>query len=270
MALQDRVHLRHPLPGRPHRKRLFGTLVVTSVLVVVVAGTVASAHDSDDGSIHGCYEKKSGRLRIADDRRCSDDEWKVSWNERGRRGETGPRGSAGPAGPAGIKGEPGPKGDRGPAGPLGTPGPAGAAGPAGPAGEPGEQGVVGPDGPPGPEGATGPRGPAGPPGTEGPPGPEGARGPAGISGFEMVTARVPGDGFNSEGQKRASAQCPNGKRVVGTGATIEGDDDDLSGRIALAEIAPVNGRMARAQAAEVAPGTNLRWALVVVAFCAEA
>lgn len=270
MTLRDRVNLRHPMTVRANLKRVFGTLVVTSVLLVVAAGTVASAHDSDDGTIHGCYEKKSGRLRIADDRRCSDDEWKVSWNERGRRGETGPRGSAGPAG---IKGEPGPKGDRGPAGPLGPPGPAGPAGPggpAGPAGEPGEQGVVGPDGPPGREGPTGPRGPAGPPGTEGPPGLQGARGPAGISGFEMVTARVPGDGFNSEGRKRVSAQCPNGKRVVGTGATIEGDDDDLTGRISLVEIAPVNGRQARAQAAEVAPGTNLRWALVVVAFCAEA
>ena len=36
--------------------------------------------------------------------------------------------------------------------------------------------------------------------------------------------------------------------------------------------APVNGagRPARAVAAEVAPGTNLRWALVVIAYCAEA
>jgi hypothetical protein len=86
----------------------------------------------------------------------------------------------------------------------------------------------------------------------------------------MVTARVPGDGLNSEGRKRVTAQCPNGKRVVGTGSSIEGDDEDLSGRIALQEIAPVNGRQVRAVAAEVAPGTNLRWALVAVAFCAEA
>ena len=150
MALRDRVNLCHPMTGQSNRKRVFGTLAVTSVLVVVVAGTVASAHDSDDGTIHGCYEKKSGRVRIADDRRCSDDEWKVSWNERGRRGETGPKGSAGPAGPPGVKGEPGPKGDRGPAGPLGPPGPAGPTGSPGPSGEPGEQGVVGPDGPPGP------------------------------------------------------------------------------------------------------------------------
>ncbi|HET9771984.1 MAG TPA: hypothetical protein VFS16_13915 [Acidimicrobiia bacterium] len=271
MGLRDRIVLRHPLHGR--RGRSVGALVIASTLVVGAAGTVAFAHDSDDGTIHGCYEKKGGRLRIADDRRCSDDEWKVSWNERGRRGETGPRGPGGPKGEAGPKGDAGPKGERGPAGPAGPAGITGAAGPAGPpgpAGEPGPQGVVGPDGPPGPEGATGPRGPAGPPGSEGPPGPQGARGPAGISGFEMVTARVPAEGTNSEGRKRVTAQCPTGKRVVGTGASIEGDDDDLSGRIALQEIAPVNGRQARAVANEVAPGTNLRWALVVVAFCAEA
>lgn len=254
MALRDRIILRHVLPRRARGGRALGALVVTSVLLVA-AGTVAFAHGSDDGTIHGCYEKKGGRLRIADDRRCSHDEWKVSWNERGRRGQTGPRGPVGP---------PGPKGDTGPSGASGPAGPAGANG------EPGPQGVVGPDGPPGPEGPTGPRGPAGPSGTEGPPGPQGVRGPAGIGGFEMVTARAPGDGFNSDRQKRVTAQCPSGKRVVGTGASIEGDDDDLTGRIALVEIAPVNGRQARAVAAEVGQGTNLRWALVVVAFCAEA
>ena len=93
-----------------------------------------------------------------------------------------------------------------------------------------------------------------------------------MSGFESVTARVPGNGFNSDGVKRATAQCPAGKRVVGTGASIEGDDDDIAGRVALQEIAPVNGngRQVRAVAAEVAPGTNSRWAVTVVAFCAEA
>lgn len=272
MALRDRASFQ--VFRGATRRRVFGVLLGTTTVVVLVAGTVAFAHDADDGQIHGCYEKKSGRLRIVDDRRCSDDEWRVSWSERGRRGEAGPRGPVGPAGPAGAAGEVGAKGERGPSGPVGPAGPAGPmgpAGPAGPAGEPGPQGLVGPDGAPGPEGETGPRGPAGPPGTEGPPGPQGDRGPAGISGFEMVTARTPGDGFNSDGQKRATVQCPNGKRIVGTGASLEGDED-VTGRIALQEIAPVNGsgRQARAVAAEVAPGTNLRWAVVVVAFCAAA
>jgi hypothetical protein len=253
---------------------MLSTLAVVSVLTVLVAGSVASAHDADDGEIHGCYDKKSGRLRIADDRQCASDEWKVSWNERGRKGDAGPRGPQGEIGPAGAPGQPGAKGERGPAGPSGPTGPAGPMGPVGPAGKDGEQGpqgLVGPDGPPGRDGQTGPRGPSGAPGPEGPPGPQGARGPSGISGFEMVTARTPNNGFNSEGQKRATAQCPNGKRVVGTGASLEGPDE-IAGRVALAEVAPVNGagRQVRAVAAENAPGTSLPWALVVVAFCAEA
>jgi hypothetical protein len=244
------------------RRQVFAILG-TTVAIVLVAGTVAFAQESGDGPIYGCYEKNTGRLRIADGRRCSDDEWRVSWNERGRRGDAGPRGPEGPAGPAGAPGAPGGEGHPGPAGPVGPVGPMGPAGPAGPDGAPG------PQGPAGPEGDTGPSGAAGPPGPPGPPGPQGDRGPAGVSGFETVVARVPADGFNSEGLKWVTAQCPNGKRVIGTGGRLEGED--VAGRVALQELAPMNGsaRQARAMAAEVAPGTNLRWALVVVAFCAQ-
>ncbi len=259
--------LHSAISGRVPR-RVFTTLAATSLAVVAVASTSAFAHDQDDGQIRGCYDKQSGRLRIADDGRCSSGEWKVSWNERGRRGEAGPRGPEGPMGPAG-KGAVGPAGPTGPAGPAGPAGPVGPKGPAGADGQPGAQGLVGPDGQPGPEGPAGQRGPSGPPGPEGPTGPQGSRGPAGISGFEMVTARTPNSGFDSDNLKQATAQCPNGKRVVGTGASIEGDAEDLAGRVALLEIAPVNGRQARAVAAEMAPGTDRRWALIAVAYCAE-
>jgi hypothetical protein len=269
MALQDRV-IGRKLPGRRTTRRFMGAIAMSSLSVVLFAGTGAFAHDPDDGQIHGCYDKKSGHLRIVDNRRCQDDEWKISWNERGRRGESGSKGTAGPNGPVGPKGETGPTGPQGDDGPAGPVGPTGPQGPAGPDGQPGPQGLTGADGPVGPEGPAGQRGPSGPPGAEGPAGPEGGRGPAGISGFEMVTVRVPGSGFNSEGLKRATAQCPGGKRVVGTAASIEGDADDLAGRIALQEIAPVNGRQVRGVAAEIAPGTDLRWAVTTIAFCAEA
>ena len=85
----------------------------------------------------------------------------------------------------------------------------------------------------------------------------------------MVTARTPNSGYDSDNLKQATAQCPNGKRVVGTGASVEGDAEDIAGRVALQQIVPVNGRQARAVAAENAPGTNQRWALVAVAYCAE-
>ena len=251
-----------------NRRRMFGVFVVTTLAVVLIAGAGAFAHDPHDGVIHGCYDKSSGRLRVVDaERRCGDDERSITWSDRGRRGETGAKGADGRPGPAGPKGEVGPPGPAGPKGDDGAPGPAGAAGPAGADGQPGPQGLMGPDGPPGRDGASGPRGAAGP---EGPPGPQGERGPAGISGFEVVTARTPDSGFNSETPKRAVAQCPNGKRVVGTAASLVGDDEDIAGRVMLQEIAPTGNRQVRGVGAEVAPGTNVRWAIVAVAFCAEA
>jgi hypothetical protein len=261
MALRDRPTIGWKRLGRGRGRRITAAVVLTT-LSVLIAGTVAFGHDSHDGVIHGCYDKDSGRLRIiAVDRRCAGDERSLIWNERGRRGDFGPKGADAPAGP------PGPVGPKGEAGPPGPPGPAGAPGPAGTDGQPGPQGLVGPDGPPGPEGPTGPRGATGP---EGPPGPQGERGPSGISGFESVTVRVPGSGFNSDSPKRVTAQCPNGKRVVGTAASIQGDDDEIDGRVALQEITPVNMRQVRASATEIAPGSNVRWAVTAMAFCAEA
>jgi hypothetical protein len=125
--------------------------------------------------------------------------------------------------------------------------------------------MAGPAGPPGP---VGPRGPSGPPGVAGPAGPQGSRGPAGISGFEVVTARTPAVGFNSDNSKQATALCPAGKRVVGTGADLETDTGDVAGRVALEQISPVSNREVRAVAAEVGPGSTLRWAVVAIAFCA--
>ena len=86
----------------------------------------------------------------------------------------------------------------------------------------------------------------------------------------MVTARTPTTGFNSESPKQVAAECPNGKRVIGTGANLEASNGELDGQVALQEITPVSRREARAEAAEVSTGSDVRWALVVVAFCAEA
>jgi hypothetical protein len=250
------------------RRRKAGVFVATTLAVVLIAGAAAFAHDPHDNVIHGCYDKSGGRLRIVDvDKRCGDGERSITWNERGRRGESGAKGADGRPGPAGPTGDAGPAGPAGPRGDDGAPGPSGPAGPAGSDGQPGPQGLIGPDGPPGRDGAAGPRGAAGP---EGPPGPQGERGPAGISGFEVVTARTPDSGFDSATPKRAVAQCPNGKRVVGTAASLEGDDGDIAGRVVLQEIAPTGNRQVRGVGAEVAPGTNVRWAIVAIAFCAEA
>jgi hypothetical protein len=280
--------LRNALP----RRRIFGVAAAVILPVVLVAGAVAFADVPDSGVVHACFDKATGRVRIVDHTGCEPDERKITWSERGRDGQ---RGEAGPAGPKGEIGAPGargpvgpagalgPKGDAGPPGPQGLAGPIGPQGPAGPDGAPGPRGFVGPDGavgpqglpgpegpagPTGPAGAAGARGPSGPAGVAGAPGPQGPRGPAGISGFEMVTARMPPSGFSSESPKQAIARCPDGKRVIGTGADVEGDSGDLAGRVTLQSIMPVSRSEARGVAAEVAPGTNLKWAVVAIAFCA--
>ena len=89
-----------------------------------------------------------------------------------------------------------------------------------------------------------------------------------MSGFEIVTARMPTAGFNSDRTKQATALCPAGKRVVGTGADIVTDTGDAAGRVALEQISPVSDREARVVAAGTGNGGNLRWAVVIFAFCA--
>ena len=242
-----------------NRRRIFGVFVVTTLAVVLVAGAGAFADIPDRDGLHLCYDKDSGRLRVVDNKGCEHDERKIVWDNRGRTGARGERGPAGRDGERGPKGEPGPVGPQGVAGPPGEIGPPGPAGPPGPEGPIGPQGVVGPDGPPGPMGPAGPRGA---------PGLQGDRGPAGISQFEVVTARTPTNGFNSESPKQVTAECPNGKRVIGTGASVEAINGDLDGLVALQEIVPVRRDEARGRAAEVDRDDNVRWALVVFAFCA--
>ena len=247
-----------------NRRRIFGLFAATSLAAVLVAGAGAFADIPDRDGLHLCYDKDSGRLRVVDNSPCNGDERTLVWNSRGRDG------ARGPVGPEGVAGSKGPKGEPGPVGPQGVAGPAGAIGPPGPEGSMGPQGVVGPDGAPGPvglAGPAGPRGPSGPTGAEGPPGPQGDRGPAGISGFEVITARTPTNGFNSESPKQVTAECPNGKRVIGTGANLEATNGDLDGLVALQGVVPVRQDEARARAAEVRD-SEARWALVVFAFCA--
>jgi hypothetical protein len=86
----------------------------------------------------------------------------------------------------------------------------------------------------------------------------------------VVTARTPTNGFDSDSPKRVTAECPSGKRVIGTGASVEASTGDLDGLVALQEIIPVRRDEARGRAIEVGQGSDVRWALVVVAFCAEA
>src|SRR5438132_10860014 len=116
MAVRDCVTLGQKLLRSGVRHRILGLFGLTSLLVVVVAGTVAFADIPDSGVVHACYDRDSGRVRIVDKTGCADHERKITWNARGPegpRGETGPAGPRGERGLAGPAGAIGPKGDRG-------------------------------------------------------------------------------------------------------------------------------------------------------------
>jgi hypothetical protein len=67
-----------------------GTLVAASVAFASIPGP--------DGTIHGCYLKSGGRLRVIDkqaEQKCTSKERPLSWSQQG------------PSGPPGVQGDPG-------------------------------------------------------------------------------------------------------------------------------------------------------------------
>jgi hypothetical protein len=186
------------LPSSP--KALVVGLMVAALLVAA-AGYVAA----QDTVINGCYDKKTGVLRIvAAGTLCKNGETGIFWNQQGPKGDagatgpqgpkgdTGAMGPQGPEGPKGADGATGPKGDTGPMGPegpKGDKGDTGLTGDTGPMGPKGADGATGPQGPEGPKGDTGDQGatgPIGPMGPEGPQGPQGPQGPKGDTGASNV------------------------------------------------------------------------------------
>jgi hypothetical protein len=126
-----------------------GWLVAASVTALALGSGLAFATipSGDTAVINGCYEKRTGLLRVIDvqaGKQCTGWETPISWNQKGAKGDAGPAGPAGGAGPEGPKGDPGPTGD---AGPEGNDGVAGLPGANGTPGVPGPQGPAGPVGP---------------------------------------------------------------------------------------------------------------------------
>ena len=108
--------------------RFFTASVFTAVFLVC-AVIPASADDV----VNGCYNRRTGLLRIVEDQYgCKKYENPISWNHAGPPGERGPAGVAGPKGEPGPAGPPGPKGEQGPAGPAGPKGEQGSSGSSGP------------------------------------------------------------------------------------------------------------------------------------------
>ena len=133
------------------------TLIVIAAGAMVGTGVAFATIPDAGGTIHACFARSGGSLRVIDAgvTNCKSGEISLNWNTQGAPGPAGPQGAPGPAGPAGAAGA---KGDPGAAGAQGPQGPAGPAGAAGPQGVPGPQGAQGPAGP---QGVAGPQGPAG-------------------------------------------------------------------------------------------------------------
>ena len=161
------------------RLRTVAAVMAVVGLSALALGGVAGAQE-DGNTIHACYHKNSGALRVVDaDATCRNPELPLSWN---RTGPAGPSGPSGPRGPSGSQGASGPSGPAGPSGPQGQSGSSGSQGPSGASGPLGTSGPSGSSGPQGPSGASGPLGTSGPSGPSGPQGPSGASGPLGTSG----------------------------------------------------------------------------------------
>ena len=65
-----------------------------------------AAIPASNGVISGCYDNKTGAVRIIDAAKteCKGSEKLITWNQKGLKGDTGATGATGPAGPAGPAG----------------------------------------------------------------------------------------------------------------------------------------------------------------------
>lgn len=83
-------------------RRNWGWLAALVLVTALGAGGWAVAAGSSSSTIHACYSKQTGALRIA--KACRHGEKAIRWGKVGPQGSAGERGPAGPVGPAGAPG----------------------------------------------------------------------------------------------------------------------------------------------------------------------
>jgi Collagen triple helix repeat (20 copies) len=116
--------------------------------------------------------------------------------------------------------------------------------------------LIGPQGPQGPQGVQGPRG------EKGEKGDTGAQGAPGLSGYQQVNDF---SAFDNTSPKSANAFCPAGTKVIGGGATINGDNANIALKV---DIARSDGSGWISTAYETAP-TAGNWNVNARAICAN-
>jgi hypothetical protein len=112
-----------------HRRLTYANVMSTLALFVALGGgayAAISALPGQGGTIRGCYQKKSGKLRvIAAGKKCLKSERVLAWSQRGPAGTVGTAGQPGAAGAAGAAGAGGALGATGAQGATGSQGPVG-------------------------------------------------------------------------------------------------------------------------------------------------
>ena len=100
------------------------TIVVVSLALagmLLACGVAYATIPDGNGTIHGCYAKSGGALRVIDVSvtNCKSTETSLAWNVQGPpgpQGQKGPQGQQGPEGVQGPQGNQGPPGVQGPSG----------------------------------------------------------------------------------------------------------------------------------------------------------
>ena len=105
-------------------RRKWTVSAIALAAMLAAAGVAYATIPDSAGTIHGCYAKSGGSVRVIDAgvTNCKSTETSLDWNVQGQQG---PQGAQGPQGPAGPQGGPGPQGQQGPAGPQGQTGASG-------------------------------------------------------------------------------------------------------------------------------------------------
>ena len=89
------------------RRRAARLALITTGLLLGVSAIAYATIPSSGGVISGCYEKRTGLLRVIDTQagaRCMSFELPISWNQQGPKGDPGAAGAAGAEGPQGDRG----------------------------------------------------------------------------------------------------------------------------------------------------------------------
>jgi hypothetical protein len=95
---------------RNFRIRGLRMLLGAAALLVTAGGIAYATIPSTGGVISGCYEKRTGLLRVIDaasGKTCMSFETPISWNQKGEQGLPGVQGEKGERGPQGPTGESG-------------------------------------------------------------------------------------------------------------------------------------------------------------------